>query len=186
MLTYQPTGTGVYPLPRLGAVVGMNGWLPFVSRLHALSMLSEKNEGHVKNLDSKEPQNRSDSGSIDVLQELCKLTSLPTLPTNTRILATPVFLGHGELDTKIRLRHGQLARDVLRKLSIDVEWREYAGEGHWYCQDEMDDVVKFLEEKVGIRLNLSGQSARLASTHAEADGPSPPAEAQSINIVFED
>ena len=180
LLTYQPLGTELDPSPKLGAVVGMSGWLPFVGRLQALSMMFEKDQGHIDNRDSSNPR------SVDVLQQLCKLASVPTLPTNTHILATPVFLGHGALDQKVSLRHGQLARAVLRQLSIDVEWREYAEEGHWYCQDEIDDIVKFLENKVGIKLNLTSQRARLAKAQAKTDMCGASVEAPNIDIIFED
>ena len=179
MLTYQPPRTELDPLPRLGAVVGMSGWLPFVGRLQALSMVSEKDQGRISNEGSSAP------GSVDVLQQLCRLASVPTLPTDTHILATPVFLGHGALDQKVSLRHGRLARAVLRQLSIDVEWREYAEEGHWYCQDEIDDVVKFLEHKVGIKVDLTSQRARLANAQAKTDIYRAPGEAQNIDIIFE-
>lgn len=34
---------------------------------------------------------------------------------------------------------------------MDVTWRAYEGFGHWYkVPDEIDDVVRFLKESVGV------------------------------------
>ena len=75
------------------------------------------------------------TSKIKALQEICRLTSLPQLPRNSSILDTPVFLGHGTQDEIINIRNGELARDVLRKLGLQVEWRSYK-DGHWYTEPE--------------------------------------------------
>lgn len=47
---------------------------------------------------------------------------------------------------------------------MDVTWKVYEGFGHWYkMPDEIDDIVRFLQEKVGVPVSnteepQSGQS----------------------------
>ncbi|KAI4156203.1 MAG: hypothetical protein LQ340_000456 [Diploschistes diacapsis] len=141
LLTYQLPGSQEEPLPALGAVVGMSGWLPFVQRLRALS--SHNNSVHVE---------ASSEKGVKALQEICRLTAAPGLPDKTNIQKTPVFLGHGTLDNKVNIRHGELGRDVLRELGLQVQWRTYE-DGHWYTEpEEIDDIVAFLQENTGIHV----------------------------------
>ena len=161
-LTYQPPAREINPIPRFGAIIGMSGWLPFVHRLRAFIILSKYPVGN-ENLHSEDSSDQQIPEKNRALQDLCKLASVATLPDHACILDTPVFLGHGTEDETIHMRHGLLARDVLQALSIDVEWREYR-EGHWYCQDEINDIVKFLEEKVGIRTQPASTERERLST----------------------
>jgi len=64
---------------------------------------------------------------------------------STKGLDKPIFLGHGELDQKVRFEWGGQLRDTLARLGAHVSFHSYEGLAHWWNDDEMGDVVKFLE-----------------------------------------
>ncbi|PGH11637.1 hypothetical protein AJ79_04777 [Helicocarpus griseus UAMH5409] len=67
-------------------------------------------------------------------------------------LQTRVFLGHGSADEKVSVTLGRAMADFLKqRLNMDATWRVYEDLGHWYkIPDEIDDIVHFLKEKVGV------------------------------------
>ncbi|KAI0380588.1 acyl-protein thioesterase [Hypomontagnella monticulosa] len=65
-------------------------------------------------------------------------------------ITTPVFLGHGDSDEKIDCSYGENASIALESLGYDVTWKKYKGQGHGYkIPDEIDDIVEFVQQKVG-------------------------------------
>lgn len=66
---------------------------------------------------------------------------------------TPVFLGHGDLDEKVHVGWGGEAAECLKKLGVDVSWREYQGLGHWYSPAMLTDIAEFLRSKAGCETN---------------------------------
>ncbi|EHK96390.1 hypothetical protein M7I_7889 [Glarea lozoyensis 74030] len=75
---------------------------------------------------------------------------LPSLPHEIEpaFLKTPVFLGHGKGDEKVKIGLGRDVVGLGRGLGMDVRWVEYE-EGHWYkVPDEIDDIVGFLRGAV--------------------------------------
>jgi predicted esterase len=53
-------------------------------------------------------------------------------------------LGHGKTDEKVPWALGNEAAATLKRLGMDVEWKDY-DIGHWYLvPDEIDDIVTFL------------------------------------------
>ena len=42
----------------------------------------------------------------------------------------PLFLGHGAEDEKVPFDQGKDARDLMKCLGMDVEWKEYEGLAH--------------------------------------------------------
>ncbi|KAF7122111.1 hypothetical protein CNMCM5793_000066 [Aspergillus hiratsukae] len=67
-------------------------------------------------------------------------------------LETPVFLGHGSADPKVSVDLGRRMASILSDgFGMDVTWKAYEEFGHWYkVPDEIDDVLRFLEEKAGF------------------------------------
>ena len=57
----------------------------------------------------------------------------------------PVFMGHGTEDEKVPVELGRAAADFVKSLDVNVEWKEYEGQGHWYSADMLRDVVRFLK-----------------------------------------
>ncbi|KAJ4245550.1 hypothetical protein NW762_014059 [Fusarium torreyae] len=145
----------------IGGFVGMSGWLPFASEIQKLAADDDESLQFSDDSDpfafSSNGENDSDDGSTQVYRYARGLLSLqsPELPTASDALTTPVFLGHGEEDEKIKLSLGEEACRVLRSVVFQVEWASYQGRGHWYkVPDEIDDIVRFFTQKAGWSLQL--------------------------------
>ncbi len=60
----------------------------------------------------------------------------------------PVFMGHGEDDEVVSVRHGARTRDLLEDLSHPVEWRCYPIP-HSVSAPELGDLRRWLGERLG-------------------------------------
>ncbi|KAB2581288.1 Acyl-protein thioesterase 1 [Lasiodiplodia theobromae] len=64
---------------------------------------------------------------------------------------TPVLLEHCTKDDVVPVRNGEVMRDTLMELGMNVEWHAYEGyayeeEGHWVKEPQgIDDLVAFLK-----------------------------------------
>jgi predicted esterase len=162
----------------LGGFVGMSGWLPFVDDMEDILRPPRKDEEHDDNDEDDDPFALSDSDSDHVehassSEKAAVLSSgNATLPsaavticnfvrdnmdlepmTGSRQppwLQTPVFLGHGTNDEKVKVGKGLRAAEFLRNVGMQVTWKEY-DEGHWYkVPEELDDIVQFLQERIAV------------------------------------
>lgn len=135
----------------VGGFVGMSGWLPFAG------WLDPRGEGEGE---GEEVFGFEDGGEEYTLEEVQvraanvarDIVSLPPLGAEDEagFSRTPVFLGHGRDDEKVSVGLGRQARDVLEALGCRVWWADY-DEGHWYkVPEEIDDVVRFLRDVVGV------------------------------------
>ena len=119
---------------KLGAFVGMSGWLPFRRQI------SEA-------VEREEDLNLQRVRALDLMSDLVPVPSLHTGPASERLacFATPVFLGHGLQDVKVRTEWGEEMRDALRILGMNIAWKGYDGLEHGYkVPDEIEDVSKLL------------------------------------------
>jgi phospholipase/carboxylesterase len=57
--------------------------------------------------------------------------------------ATPIFMGHGDVDAVIAIEHASRSRDLLRAAGYDVDWRTYPM-GHAVCAPEIRDIASWL------------------------------------------
>ncbi|CAK7201695.1 hypothetical protein SEUCBS139899_004404 [Sporothrix eucalyptigena] len=142
----------------IGGFVGMSGWLPFQTEIEARAADGngpERNDaGHGRagercsvstNMDAAR---QGYTNGTDYVRELLQLDGVSISAFMAR--STPVFLGHGESDDKIKVSLGEAAQRTMGRLGFHVEWRAYAGQGHWYkVPDEIDDVVAFVRTKCG-------------------------------------
>ncbi|CAK7227065.1 hypothetical protein SEUCBS140593_006453 [Sporothrix eucalyptigena] len=142
----------------IGGFVGMSGWLPFQTEIEARAADGngpERNDaGHggagercsvSTNMDAAR---QGYTNGTDYVRELLQLDGVSISAFMAR--STPVFLGHGESDDKIKVSLGEAAQRTMGRLGFHVEWRAYAGQGHWYkVPDEIDDVVAFVRTKCG-------------------------------------
>ncbi|KAH8434994.1 alpha/beta hydrolase [Aspergillus melleus] len=155
---------------RLGGFVGMSGWLPFERDISGLlGLMGEDGDEDTGDDDDDDPFFHDDEekdipASIQALNLVRDVLDLPPLQGVVRNevsesrspptpnLQTPVFLGHGSADPKVSVQLGQRMASVLSEgFGMDVTWKAYKDFGHWYkVPDEIDDVVHFLKEKVGI------------------------------------
>ncbi len=63
--------------------------------------------------------------------------------------AIPVFMGHGTSDPVVPFKWGKESVDVLKsKGASSVAFQAYQGMLHSCCQQELDDVVRFLKSIV--------------------------------------
>ncbi|KAI9372285.1 Alpha/Beta hydrolase protein [Aspergillus egyptiacus] len=141
---------------RLGGFVGMSGWLPFEREVSGV----DDDDPFSHDTDSDGDDAPPHVQAVDHIREILDLPplvsdSVGNVPENGAHLAhlkTPVFLGHGAADPKVSVDLGRRMADVLSDgFGMDVMWKEYKEFGHWYkVPDEIDDVVRFLSEKVGV------------------------------------
>ena len=121
---------------RLGGVVGFCGWMPFAERV---------GDGN---------------GDLDRRRRLvgfCEGVVWGEVPGDgegsrrasmTRVLETPVLLGHGVDDPMVPVELGRQVVGILKRAGMEVEWVEYVGaegDGHWIKEPEgFDALLRFL------------------------------------------
>ncbi|EPE10200.1 acyl-protein thioesterase [Ophiostoma piceae UAMH 11346] len=135
----------------IGGCVGMSGWLPFQTEIEARAAAGDGPElDHVSTEADTEKRDygRPPANGIDYVRELLQMDNISNVVP--AVLSTPIFLGHGEADDKIKVSLGEAAYRTMGRLGFDVEWQAYAGLGHWYkIPDEIDDLVAFVSVKCG-------------------------------------
>lgn len=128
---------------RLGGFVGASAWLPFAGNLEG--WLGRKDKGGQATL----ADDAREDGEGDAFVEAMATSAGGVLHGQPGLLSVPVFLGHGTDDAYVDIELGRQAADVLGKVGLKIEWREYTGadqEGHWLKEpEEFDDIVRFLE-----------------------------------------
>jgi phospholipase/carboxylesterase len=60
----------------------------------------------------------------------------------------PVLMCHGTEDTVVLPRFGEISRDALREVGINVDWRTYPMP-HSVCPQEVIDIAQWLRDRVG-------------------------------------
>jgi predicted esterase len=161
----------------LGGFIGMSGWLPFVDDMEDILHPPRNDEEHDDNDECDDPFALSDSDFDHV--EHASSSEQAVLPSGNIALSsaavticnfvrdnmdlepmtgsqhppwvqTPVFLGHGTKDEKVKVGKGFRAAEFLRKVGMQVTWKEY-DEGHGYkIPEELDDIVQFLQERIAV------------------------------------
>jgi len=145
---------------RLAGFVGMSGWLPFASAIAATSSPQSKMDEEDDIFEHGEESEDGEAApasslAFDLVRDIASLEPI-SLPSGISppFVHTPIFLGHGVMDEKVSVRLGEEARDGLKGLGCDVQWKAYEELGHWYkVPDEIDDVVVFLG-RVGFGLHF--------------------------------
>ncbi|ROV93113.1 hypothetical protein VSDG_07358 [Cytospora chrysosperma] len=145
---------------RLGAVVGMCGWLPYLTQMQEVMQAQGDSAGKTGEAgDDFELFERPTSplaspsvaGSADAALgwlrdelELPRIQSSGSLRVGSRNI--PVFLGHGWNDDKVDRDRGQAAGEFLLSLGMEVrQWKVYGGVGHEYSEEMLVDILSFLE-----------------------------------------
>lgn len=154
---------------QLGGFVGMSGWLPFVDDMEGILhpkedelggdnpfALSGADEDSSPLASFHEPETLSGEqftqcpAAVIICNFVRDIMDLQLIPESHEPLwlHTPVFLGHGLSDEKVRVVKGRKAANFLKDLGMQVTWKEY-DEGHWYkVPEEARDIVAFLQDKM--------------------------------------
>ncbi|KAG9247422.1 putative phospholipase [Calycina marina] len=61
---------------------------------------------------------------------------------------TPIFMGHGDIDSLVLPKWGQMSKDMLSADGYKVDLKFYKGLGHSADPEEIDDVEKYLNERI--------------------------------------
>ena len=142
---------------RLGGFVGWSGWLPFQETIEEIvrppDQGAEGEEGGVvfeteSGVDGAEDAETEEDAVAKVGRFVREdvMAALVCEPTALVCRRTPVFLGHGDQDEVVPVELGRRTRDVLNALGLDVSWKEYKGQGHWFkVSAQLDDLVEFIE-----------------------------------------
>ncbi|KAI0377210.1 acyl-protein thioesterase [Hypomontagnella monticulosa] len=144
----------------LGGFIGMSGWLPFRQEIEDAAKDDMGSDDNPFSSDTDDPfANSSDESPKDqdpiarvaeYLRDLLDYETRNTPDTANSSATTPVFLGHGEDDDKIKPHFGKLASETMVTCGYRVTWKSYEDLGHWYkVPDEIDDLVDFIERQVG-------------------------------------
>ncbi|CAK7220349.1 hypothetical protein SBRCBS47491_004157 [Sporothrix bragantina] len=134
------------PTRPLGGFVAMSTWLPFAGEAQRyLANKENLQESEDKPLTSMEFV----QSNMAFLHQHLQQRKTAVADSDTSILSTPIFIGHGRDDAYVDVQLGQQARQVLADTGFTlVEWQDYEGaeqEGHWLKEpEEMDDLARFL------------------------------------------
>lgn len=63
--------------------------------------------------------------------------------------ATPILMCHGSQDTVVQPQFGELSRDAMAELGLQVEWRSYPM-GHSVCAAQVNDIATWLRARLEI------------------------------------
>jgi predicted esterase len=146
------------------AVIGMCGWLPFGNELvkiaggaHEESDEEDDDPFALSGDEDEDPFACSDdedeekgdlpSQAAAFLRELIDME----YKKGKVFQQIPVFLGHGIEDEKVDIKLEREAKKALELMGTDVQMKEYEDLGHWYSEDMLRDIFKFIKEKLNIK-----------------------------------
>ena len=61
---------------------------------------------------------------------------------------TPIFMGHGDVDPMVKHEWGSETSKILREMGWMVDFRTYKGLAHSADPKEIDDLEKYLEQRL--------------------------------------
>jgi hypothetical protein len=122
----------------------MSGWLPWRTGLEEILLQERGMEIDNDPLfgtdeDAEEPV------EMQAVNYFRDVNDFPPLSLSTfSHQFPPVFLGHGRTDEKVPIALGNEAAASLKRLGMDVDWKEYNIDHKYMVPDEIDDIVTFL------------------------------------------
>ena len=123
----------------IGGLIGMSGWCPY--RIQILDAISRTTETASREVTDAQRFILA----VHYVRDLLGLDVSNGAEKNA-IQRLPIFLGHGESDLKMKIHWGREMCDLLEQMNFDVHFKSYDELEHWWNQDEMIDLVKFLEK----------------------------------------
>lgn len=137
----------------IAAGFGMCGWLPFRKQMEDTAVASEVGLDYTVGGDDDLFEASGEAGDDDVPTQaiafLKEELEMSAEGHSMAIRGIPLFLGHGIEDEKVPIGLGRQAVSCLRHLGANVEWREYAGLGHWYSRTMLFELVNNLRKMTG-------------------------------------
>lgn len=141
------------PDASLGGFIGMSGWLPFQSTIDNLLSPDVVESGDIVENPFTSDTDEVYVGEVNVdtrVAQFIREEIMSKTECNPELLVyrrTPVFLGHGDRDDVVKLNYGHNAASALRSLGLDVCWKVYEEQGHWFSvPDTINDIAVFLEK----------------------------------------
>jgi predicted esterase len=143
-----------------GGFIGMSGWLPFQDEINSLLGIRRGDDGEEdENPFGDESGDEEDGGDaedpvVKVTRFIRKDVMNLSKAQNELLVCrhTPIFLGHGDQDDVVPLEYGKNVMEALQAMGMNLEWKVYAEQGHWYkVPDTIDDIVRFLEKNMQAR-----------------------------------
>lgn len=89
--------------------------------------------------------NKPLAGIVALSGYLPTLAQLKTTPHETNA-KTPIFMGHGIIDSVVAVENGKAAYDDLKKLGYSVQWHDYLME-HTLCIEEIGHISTFINQR---------------------------------------
>jgi predicted esterase len=129
-----------------GGVVGLSGWLPLRSQIDQ----AIKDESHVYDtaIEVWGDKREKVRGFLRSYLELDDYgegdNEVGSRKEGKGWLDIPVFLGHGQVDEKVRCDWGLQMADVLVGLGLNVQRKVYDGVAHWWNEEGIADMAGFL------------------------------------------
>lgn len=159
----------------LGGVVGMCGWLPYISQIkEQLNMGHEDNERHstaAKDSDQQDgfdPFDRSASPGCDVaspgdtntggsvaaaldwLRSELEMPRRQLAASDVLRSSTPAIMCHGLDDGKVEVAKGSEAGEFLSAIGMGpFSFTEYPGVGHEFSAGMLLDIARFIQDVLG-------------------------------------
>lgn len=159
----------------------MSGWLPFANQLETLLASGDEANGKSENPDSGRSSIKNDGRPATDYEEGPELAPGQriiqfvrqdvmgfTSTTSQSTLSVPVWLGHGELDDLVSVDLGRRANGILTQAGWNVRWQSYDDLAHWYKPDELEDIVNFLHDVVGVPVSIP--ASETAPAHSALEG----------------
>lgn len=120
----------------IGGLVLMSGWLPFREQIQEAIEDGNMQVGAIHS-------GSSISKARSYILALLSLSN-PQAPQTMQEFNLPIFMGHGGADEKVRVEWGEQMGDVLLDVGGEVNFNAYEGLRHWWCGEEMGDLVVWL------------------------------------------
>lgn len=159
----------------LGGIVGMCGWLPYISQIKGQLMVGFEDDGRnsaaVKGPEEEEeagfdPFDRSASvgcdatstgdidtvggpvvASLDWLRGELEMPRRQAAASDVLTTSVPAILCHGRDDGKVEAAKGMESAEFLSALGMGpICFKDYAGVGHEFSAGMLFDIVRFIQD----------------------------------------
>lgn len=151
---------------RLGGFTGLCGWLPFERGISGILAEEVERDGKRGQEDEEEKRwlsrtrclildgSETTASAAATDGDLLSSTDIviaSSTATKASLLRTPVFLSHSKDDDVVPVQNGEVMTQCLKRLGMDVDMEIYEDGAHWINEPQgVDDMVKFLRDKVGV------------------------------------